>query len=137
MAVYCITPDLRGLRFLLVCEQVIVRRPDDLCQRVRDYVIRYYRNGSRSIYSISAASLDGVRLPLVPLLCSHVPSSRLRTWKGPHSRRLPRPRPRLLRRCRLHLLSFLHCHNSGEHESHRRQITTIRQCHLVICLVHL
>jgi hypothetical protein len=74
--------------------------------------------------------------PLLSLLLSHVLSSRLRTWKGPHSRRIPRPRPRLLRRRRLDLLSLLYCHNSGQHKSHRRQITTVHQCHLVICLVY-
>jgi hypothetical protein len=81
-----------------------------------------------------------VRLPpssLSSLSLSHVLSSHLRTWKGPHSRRLPRPRPRLLWRRRLHLLSLLYCYSSREHKPHRRQITTVHQRHLVVHLVYL
>lgn len=105
---------------------------------MRDYVIRC--SASELIGRSRASYLLPYCLcvfPLLPLRLSHVPSSHLRSWKGPHRRRLPRPRPRLLWRRRLHLLSLLYCYSSREHKPHRRQITTVHQRHLVIHLVYL
>src|SRR6266567_705489 len=85
---------------------------------VRDYVIRYSAGEviGRSRLSYLLTTCQCV-FPLISHLLSHVLSSHLRTWKGPHCRRLPRPRPRLHRRRRLDLLSLLYCYNSGEHKS--------------------
>ena len=77
-----------------------------------------------------------IHSPAFPLLHSHVLSSRLRLRQGPPSRRLPRPRPYLLRRRRLHILSLLYCHNSSKVQLHRRQVAAVYQCHLVVCVVH-
>jgi len=105
-----------------------------------DYVISVFgvigRSPSRLSYLL-ACFISQCVFPLISLLLSHVLSSHLRTWKGSHSRRLPRPRPRLHWRRRLDLLSLLYCYNSREHKSHRRQITTVHQRHLVIYLVYL
>ena len=77
-----------------------------------------------------------IHSPAFPLLHSHVLSSRLRLRQGPPSRRLSRPRPCLLRRRRLHILSLLYCHNSSKVQLHRRQVAAVYQCHLVVCVVH-
>jgi len=77
-----------------------------------------------------------IHSPAIPLLHSHVLSSRLRLRQGPPSRGLPRPRPCLLRRRRLDIVSLLYCHHSSKIQPHRRQVAAVHQCHLVICVVH-
>ena len=70
-------------------------------------------------------------------LYPHVLSSRLRPRKGSPGRRLPRPRPRLLRRRRLHLLPFLYRHNPSKDQPHHRQVTAVYQRVLVLYVVHI